>query len=138
MSLSAREEQALECIADRLGGSDPALTAMLATFTRLTSGEEMPAREQVQNAQRRSGARRLGLPGTRRPKAGPVARRRSTILWLPTVVMLVVGALIAVTAGLTGTAGRGACTRSLGLTCVSPVRTRLPAHLSQVTRIGVG
>jgi hypothetical protein len=138
MSLSAREEQALECIADRLAGSDPGLAAMLATFTRLTSGEEMPAREEVLKARRRSRAHRLGHLGARRPEGGQPPRRHSTILWLPTVAMLIVGALIAVTAGLTSAASTRTCSRSLGLMCVSPVRTRPPAHPSQVIRIGVG
>jgi len=43
MSLSARDQQALDGIEDGLAGSTPKLAAMLATFTRLTSGEEIPA-----------------------------------------------------------------------------------------------
>jgi hypothetical protein len=134
MSLSAREEQALECIADRLAGSDPGLAAMLATFTRLTSGEEMPAREAVGKAQAHSRAYRKLHSPARRPKGG----RAATILWLPTVIMLIVGTLIAVTAGLTGSTARGACTRSLALTCATPVSTRPHAHLWQITQIGAG
>lgn len=48
MSLTAREQQALQAIEDRLAGSDPELASLLATFTRLTSSEEMPVRERVQ------------------------------------------------------------------------------------------
>ena len=44
MSLSPRERRALDSIRDRLSGSDPELAALLATFTRLASGEEMQAR----------------------------------------------------------------------------------------------
>ena len=40
MSLSAREQQALDCIEDGLGGSDPGLVSLLATFARLAWGEE--------------------------------------------------------------------------------------------------
>ena len=47
MSLSPREQHALDSIRDRLAGSDPELAALLATFTRLASGEEMPARGPV-------------------------------------------------------------------------------------------
>lgn len=47
MSLSAREQQALDSIEDRLAHSDPKLAALLATFTRLTSSELMPVREKI-------------------------------------------------------------------------------------------
>ena len=47
MSLSPREQHALDSIRERLAGSDPELAALLATFTRLASGEEMPARGPV-------------------------------------------------------------------------------------------
>jgi hypothetical protein len=42
MSLSAREQQALESIEDGLAGSDPGLASRLGIFSRLASGEEMP------------------------------------------------------------------------------------------------
>ena len=42
-----REMQALGSIEDGLAGSDPALASMLGIFSRLTSGEEMPARENI-------------------------------------------------------------------------------------------
>ena len=47
MSLSPREQHALDSIRDGLAGSDPQLAALLATFTRLSWGEEMPARKPV-------------------------------------------------------------------------------------------
>lgn len=47
MSLTAREQQALHAIEDEIAGSDPKLASLLATFTRLTSGEEMPVREKI-------------------------------------------------------------------------------------------
>jgi hypothetical protein len=47
MSLSARDRQALDSIEDQLAGSDPRMASLMATFTRLTSGEEMPAREDI-------------------------------------------------------------------------------------------
>jgi hypothetical protein len=53
MSLSPREQHALDSIRDRLAGSDPELAALLATFTRLASGEEMPARGPVRARQGR-------------------------------------------------------------------------------------
>ena len=64
MSLSAREQQALDCIEDELAGSDPKLAWLLATFARHASGEEMPVREKIPNLTLRRGnvhqpARRL-------------------------------------------------------------------------------
>ena len=46
-SLSARDRQALDSIDDQLAGSDPQLASLMATFTRLSSGEEMPHREDI-------------------------------------------------------------------------------------------
>jgi hypothetical protein len=47
VSLSAREQQALNSIRDGLAGSDPDLATLLATFTEQASGEEMPVRENI-------------------------------------------------------------------------------------------
>ncbi len=44
MSLTTREQQALDSIKDDLASCDPVLAARLTIFTRLASGEEMPAR----------------------------------------------------------------------------------------------
>ena len=44
---SAWEQQALNSIKDGLASSDPTLVARLAIFTRLASGEEMPACEKI-------------------------------------------------------------------------------------------
>ena len=52
-SLSTWEQQALDSIKDDLAGCDPALAARLTIFTRLASGEEMPARQNVQAGSRR-------------------------------------------------------------------------------------
>ena len=45
MSLSAREQQALASITDRLARSDPQLASLLGAFSRHASGEEMPGAE---------------------------------------------------------------------------------------------
>lgn len=50
MSLSAHERRVLHDIDDRIRTSDPRLASLLATFSRLTAAEEMPAREQVRRA----------------------------------------------------------------------------------------
>ena len=47
MSLSSHEQHALHSIEDRLCVSAPELASLLATFSRLTAGEDMPAREKT-------------------------------------------------------------------------------------------
>jgi hypothetical protein len=66
MSLSAREQHALDSIEDGLSGTDPVLASLLATFTQLTAGEEMPVPERIPAGGRRAirqhlGGRRAGL-----------------------------------------------------------------------------
>ena len=65
MSLSAREQHALDCIADELSGTDPKLASMLTAFTRLTAGEEMPARESIRPGRAWRTGRRRAAPGGR-------------------------------------------------------------------------
>lgn len=60
MSLSARDRHALGSIQDQITGSDPQLASLMTMFTRLASGEEMPALEDI----------RAGGP---RPPAHPAA-----------------------------------------------------------------
>lgn len=47
MSLTARERHTLHTIEAGLACSDPALASLAARFTRLASGEAMPARERI-------------------------------------------------------------------------------------------
>ncbi len=92
MSMSAWEQQALDSIKDGLASSDPTLAARMTMFTRLASGEEMPAREKIQVGSRRAilrshaGSRRvdqrLGLQGG-----------MLLLLWFVTTVALVTVAL---------------------------------------------
>ena len=58
MSLNVWEQQTLNSIGHGLAGSDPQLAALLGTFTRLASGEEMPAGEEI-GARSRRPIRRL-------------------------------------------------------------------------------
>jgi len=60
MSLSTGDQRALDSIEDGLAGSDPRLASLLATFARLTAGEELPVRERI-----RAGWR----PASRRPRS---------------------------------------------------------------------
>ncbi len=116
MSLSAREQQALDGIANGLAGSDPVLVTRLAMFTRLTSGGEMPAREMVGTTRRAWGDvrrlyRRLGFP------------RVAPLVWL-----LIAVTLIAVALAVSG--GRETCAKSRPAACAGPVSAHLlhPAH----------
>jgi Protein of unknown function (DUF3040) len=114
MSLSAREQQALDFIEDRLAGSDPRLASLLATFARLTSDEDMPVREKIRAAGRRD---THGLLRLFRLFRRPGFQRAAPLLWL-----LITFAMIAVALVLSG--GRGAtCTRSWQVMCTAPVPT---------------
>lgn len=59
MGLSTHEQQALHLIEGGLAVSDPGLASRLAVFTRLTAGEEFPAREDIRAHRIRAG---LGWP----------------------------------------------------------------------------
>jgi hypothetical protein len=104
MSLTAREKRALHAIEDRLAGSDPQLASRLATFTRLTSGEQMPAREKIQ----RDWPRRHGR-GQRRDGIFQHARRlcqhmgwQRAMLLLCLTVAVVEGIVVTLAVGLKG------------------------------------
>ena len=100
MSLSGREQQALDSIKDRLAGSDPGLAALLATFTRLASGEEMPVREKIPGATRHS--RRKRRHPRRRNMSRPVRQvyqhlgfqAVAMLLWFLITVTLIAAALL--------------------------------------------
>jgi hypothetical protein len=96
MSLSSHEQHALHSIEDRLCVSDPELASLLATFARLTAGEDMPVREKTRTGGRRRATRRLHrhrrhpLRDMVRPPSGRPWRRR---IWQ--AAGLVLGLLIA-------------------------------------------
>ena len=118
--MSERERQALGSIEDGLAGSDPALASMLGIFSRLTSGEEMPAREKIR-------VRRRAVHSPRRARRRPhhgTALRRARQLYLRLgwqQAMLLVWAVVST--GLIAVAlvlnagGHGACTPLLGTVC---------------------
>ena len=94
MSLSSHEQHALHSIEDRLCVSDPELASLLATFTRLTAGEDMPAREKTpasRGTTRHSHRRRRPPRYWMRRLAG---RPRRFSLWQ--AAGLVLGLLVAV------------------------------------------
>ncbi|MGH3233199.1 MAG: DUF3040 domain-containing protein, partial [Streptosporangiaceae bacterium] len=103
MSLSAREQQALDSIEHRLADSDPRLASLLATFSRLTSGEALPVREKIQagwqQATRLRGGRRSRCGGGRRRafwRRRPLGQQLACLLlWLVVSIALIVFALVA-------------------------------------------
>lgn len=95
MGLPARQERVLESIESALRESDPKLAALYATFTRLTSNEEMPKLEHLRHRADRmlAGLRRfagvlVGALLLRRP------RQRSVVLFLPLAVAVVLTSIL--------------------------------------------
>jgi hypothetical protein len=137
MSLSAWEQQALDSIKDGLAASDPWLAGLLSAFSRLASGEEMPAREAIRAARR--------PPRRPRTRAGQVSRhvlrareslgsrRRALLLWL-----MITAVLLAVALALNLGSPPVTCTSSWAMDCT----TSAPAHGShpgaQATIAGLG
>jgi hypothetical protein len=129
MSLSAWEQQALDSIKDGLTASDPGLAALLSAFSRLASGEEMPAREAIRvgpwRTARRPRRRR------RRHRAGQVSRhvqrvrqllgtrRPALLLWLAITAIL-----IAVALALNSGNASATCPQSWAMGCTNSA----PAH----------
>ena len=131
MSLSARDRQALGSIQDQITGSDPQLASLMTMFTRLASGEEMPALEEI----RAGGPRRRARAAASRTAARtPCALSRRTsrrlsrqpafyLLWLTVAITL-----ITVTLAINCGGGTGSCTQSwaaLGA-CAGQVPTDSP------------
>ena len=126
MSLSTREQQALEGIENRLAGSDPKLAALLVTFARLTSGEAMPAREEVREDARLPGrwTRRVFRRARRLLAAYAGLDHALALLW----VLVAVG-VIAVAVALSGGGRAGACVRSWPVTCTAPASAHCRADV---------
>ena len=115
MSLSAREQQALDSIKDGLAGSDPTLVARLTIFTRLASDEEMPTREKIQAGSRQAVRRsRHEPPHTRRAdqRLG-LLQAVPLLLWLVTTVALITVALAS------NRGSQGTCTGSWATLCTA-------------------
>ncbi len=128
MSLSAREQQALESIEDQLAESDPGLASRLGMFSRLASGEKMPARTEIHPLRPPATGR---LYRNRRP-------RRIAALWNPRRLCRRLGwnrgaALLwlLISVGMTAVAlaltdhGPGECVQPWATACAGPP----PAHV---------
>ena len=114
MSLSTWERQALDSIKDDLASCDPALVARLTIFTRLASGEAMPAREKIHVGSRR--AVRRSRPEPRHTRRGyqrlGLQQAVPLLLWLVTAV-----AVIAIALACNHGGGQGTCTGSWATFC---------------------
>lgn len=125
MSLSAREQQALDSIRDDLTRSDPSLAARLDIFTRLACGEEMPPRDRVRVGSRRSRPRRRrGRAGARGP-ARSVYQRLGLSQALLCVWLVVTAAMIMVSLVNNRGGSQQACTASWARSCTD--RASAPA-----------
>ena len=91
MSLSAWEQNILASIKDRLAESDPALTARMAMFTQLASGEAMPVRDKLQAVSQR--VVRRGTRRSRRLYQRLNLGRAMLLVWLVTTLALIATAL---------------------------------------------
>lgn len=112
MSISEHEQQVLETIENDLASTGPKLASMLAIFTRLTAGEEMPVRERARRVFDLPPAPSRGVPGadaagrSARPhRTMPRLRRRSA--WLAWLVVAI--AVMAWTLTFGHGATEGAC-----------------------------
>ena len=110
MSLSTREQHALDSIKDDLASCDPALVARLTIFTRLASGEEMPAREKIH-----AGSRRAVRHPRREPRHagrgyGRLGVQQAVVLlWLvPTIAFIAIAIMLPGNRG----GGQGTCAGS--------------------------
>jgi hypothetical protein len=134
MSLSAWEQQALDSIEGGLAGSDPGLVSLLATFTRLASGEEMPVREKIRVLGRHATRRPLR---NRRPRRGNVHRARPRLGWQQTIVLLwlaVTVAAVAVALVLSRGSGNGPCPEAWGQRYAPSSRPHTARALPRTTR----
>jgi hypothetical protein len=138
MSLSAREQHALESMESSLAGSDPGLASKLDAFTRVTSGESMPVREKLRpRPRKRRRSRTSGCPqrlahGLGRPQrlAHRLGRPHAAMLvWLVISLALLATAL-AVSRSGGGT--RRACAVSFIAACGRP----MPSHHAGLSAAG--
>jgi hypothetical protein len=129
MSLSAWEQHSLDSIQDGLTRSDPALVALLTTFSRLASDDEMPVSERIRAGSHR--AIRYPRRQRRHPSRDNVRRRARRVyrrLGLQRAVLILLllttAALLAIALALNAGNGHGACTESWPMACAGPA----PAH----------
>jgi hypothetical protein len=138
MSLSAQEQLALDSIETGLTRSDPKLASLLATFTRLTSGERMPVHERIRPPWSRPARRWHRNPRySRLNRAGqPASGLCRRLGWEGVMLLLGLTAVIAVAAVtlITNGGGRGSvCTGSRAFASAQqmPMHSSRPASASR-------
>jgi DUF3040 family protein len=128
MSLSAREQQALDSIEDELAGSDPKLASLLATFAGHASGQEMPVREKIPNpALRRGNVRRPA----RRLFPRLSLQQTMLLLWLTVTIALIAIALV-----LNRDSRNGPCPESWAVACTQQAPVHSPRPAAHKTSVG--
>ena len=104
------EHQALESIQDALGHTDPTLAALLATFTRLASSDDMPAHENLRSPLRHPPRRRRSRPRRgNAPHRHRSLQRAAVLTWLLTSIALITVAVIL------SRGGPAPCPRAFGI-----------------------
>ena len=123
MCLSARERRTLSYIASELTHSTPELASLLSVFNRLTSGEDMPERQQAcktGECERQRSRRSCRRTWTQR-QASQVGQRAWPAIALLTFVsvgMIVTALIVGHTSHGAGTNGR--CMQSRPIVCPGP------------------
>jgi hypothetical protein len=128
VSLSARDRQALDLIAEDLAASDPRFAAKLSAFSKLTDGGEMPARERIL-AGRPAPIRGLLVRDSR--SEGRTRPRRplylvTLVIWLVISVALISVALVLSHSGTAAACARGGATGCAKANRPVPSAPRLP------------
>ena len=130
MSLSAWEQQALDSIKEGLARSDPRLAALLATFTRLVSDEEMPVREKIRAGSGRAAGRRRRRPASTSHRYARSMDQRPGFQRAALLVSLLITAALIVTSVVLGrSGGHIECPSVWAVPCASsaPARGSRPA-----------
>jgi hypothetical protein len=129
MSLSAWEQQALDSIKEGLARSDPRLAALLATFTRLGSDEEMPVREKIRAGSWRAVGRRRCRPRSKSHRhVGSMDQRTGFQRAALLVYLLITGVLIVTGVVLGRSGGHIECPSLWAVPCASSAPARGSRH----------
>jgi hypothetical protein len=129
MSNRAREQQALDSITEELTRSEPRLAALLATFTRLVSGEEMPVHEKIREGSSYAAARHRRRPAGKSHRRAVstdqyAGFRRAALL----TSLLITGVLIVICVVLSRGGGHSECRSLWAVACPSPAPARGTRH----------
>ncbi len=120
MSISPQEQETLDLIEKDLASSGPKLASMLATFARLTAGEDIPVRERIRRTASVPSAARA--PDGAGPSAGQASARptppwcRARVLWRWLWLVLTFAVMAALLAFDHG-GGKGICTVARTAAC---------------------